>query len=199
MQNTQNEKYADVTGVILAGGKSSRMGQDKATLRLEGVSLFDRSLQTFQELFQNILIAGDRPDLARPGIPAIADIYPGSAMGGLYTGLFKAQTPWIFVAPCDMPYPDPALIREILARREGYDVVVPHTQDGFEPLFACYHKSCLEVILSMLKEGLYCVYDIFPQVRTCHLHEEELPSGWNRSLRNVNTLEEFKSLKEKPS
>ncbi|MDH3453964.1 MAG: molybdenum cofactor guanylyltransferase [Desulfuromonadales bacterium] len=199
MQNTHNDKYPDVTGVILAGGSSSRMGQDKATLRLEGVSLFERTLQTFQDLFQDILIAGDRPDLARPGIPAVADIYPGSALGGLYTGLFTARTPWIFVAPCDMPYPDPALIRDILARREGYDVVVPCTPDGFEPLFACYHKNCLEVIRSMLLARPYCVYDFYPQVRACHVLEEELPYGWHRSLRNVNTPEDFKALKEKPS
>lgn len=199
MQNTHDEKYPDVTGVILAGGNSSRMGQDKATLRLEGVSLFERTLQTFQKLFQNILIAGDRPDLARDGIPAIADIYPGSALGGLYTALFTAKTPWIFVAPCDMPYPDPTLIRDILARREGYDVVVPNTCDGFEPLFACYHKNCLEAISLMLKDRRYCVYDFYPQVRACHLHEDELPYGWSRSLRNVNTPEDFKSLEEKPS
>lgn len=199
MQNTHREKYLDVTGVILAGGSSSRMGQDKATLRLEGASLFERTLQTFQSLFRDILIAGDRPDLARPGIPAIADIYPGSAMGGLYTGLFVAETPWIFVAPCDMPYPDPALIQTILARREGYDVVAPLTRDGYEPLFACYHKNCLEVILEMLKKSRYCVYDFYPQVRACHLSEEELPSGWERSLRNVNTPEDFNSLEEKPS
>jgi molybdopterin-guanine dinucleotide biosynthesis protein A len=199
MQNTHNEKYPDVTGVILAGGSSKRMGQDKATLRVEGISLFERTLQTFQLLFSEILIAGDRPDLARPGIPAIADIYPGSALGGVYTGLFVAKTPWIFVAPCDMPYPDPVLIRNILTRREGYDVVVPLTQEGFEPLFACYHKNCLEVIHSMLKKNLYCVYDFYPQVRACHITEEELPSGWSRSLRNVNTPEDFNSLEEKPS
>lgn len=196
MQEAPFAKYPDVTGVILAGGSSSRMGQDKATLRLQGLSLFERTLQTFQSLFINILIAGDRPDLIRPGIPAIADIYPGSALGGLYTGLFTAQTPWIFVAPCDMPYPDPALIHDILARREGYDVAVPTTRDGFEPLFACYHKNCLETISNMLNDGQYCVYDFYPQVRVCKILEEELPSGWRRSLRNVNTPEEFNDLKE---
>lgn len=199
MQKTHDDKYPDVTGVILAGGSSSRMGQDKATLRLQGVSLFERTLRTFQSLFADILIAGDRPDLARPGVTAIPDIYPGSALGGLYTGLFSARTPWIFVAPCDMPYPNPDIIRDLLARREGYDVVVPHTREGFEPLFACYHKNSLEAMRAMLEEKHYCVYDLYTRVQARHLHEEELPGGWSRSLSNVNTPEEFKSLREKSS
>ena len=86
MQNTHTDKYLDVTGVVLAGGKSRRMGTDKARLELAGQSLFERSLELLQSFFATIIIAGDRPDLARPDIPAIPDVYPGALWAGCTPG-----------------------------------------------------------------------------------------------------------------
>ena len=80
-----NNKFDDVTGVILAGGRSRRMGRDKALLKVDGVPLFERILGMMQGFFSNVIIAGDRPDLTRPGVPCYPDRYPGSALGGLYT------------------------------------------------------------------------------------------------------------------
>ena len=115
--------YPDVTGVLLAGGQSRRMGRDKALIVLDNEPLFSRTLNLLQRYFPNVLIAGDRADLERPGVPAIADTYPGSALGGLHTGLSSAQTDWIFVAPCDMPYPDGQLVELLLQQRNGVDAV----------------------------------------------------------------------------
>ncbi len=191
-----DREFDDVTGLILAGGRSSRMGRDKATLKVSGESLFERILRVMQDLFTTVLIAGDRPDLARPDVPCYPDLYPGSALGGIYTGLVEAQTPLVFVSACDMPYPDPHLIRRILLHREGYDVVVPRTPDGLEPLFAMYRKSCLASIYEMLRSGEYRVYDFYPQVRVRYLGVEELVSGWEWSLMNVNTPEQYDAVKE---
>ena len=66
------------------------------------------------------------------------DRYPGSALGGLYTALLAAETPYVFVAACDMPAPAPDILRAILARRDGCDVVVIQTAAGYEPLFAIF-------------------------------------------------------------
>jgi molybdopterin-guanine dinucleotide biosynthesis protein A len=190
-------KFDDVTGVILAGGESSRMGMDKAVLKVAGVSLFERILRVMQDLFSDVLIAGDRQDLTRVGVPCYRDRYPGSALGGIYTGLFEAKTHLIFISACDMPYPDSGLIRLILAQREGYDVVVPQTPGGLEPLFALYSKACLEPIWNMLKRGEYRIYDFYPQIRVRYLSVEELPLGWEWSLLNVNTPEEYHSIKRR--
>jgi len=186
--------YDDVTGVILAGGRSSRMGRDKAMLKIGEETLFDRILGIMQPLFPQIIIAGDRPDLVRPGVSCYPDHYPGSALGGLYTGLFTAQTDTIFVSSCDMPFPAPDIIRIILSLREGHDVVVPVTPSGFEPLFALYHKNCLPVIRDMLERKEYCVFDFYPLMRVRYLSVAELPQDWQWSLMNVNTPEEFNSL-----
>jgi molybdopterin-guanine dinucleotide biosynthesis protein len=186
----------DVTGVILAGGKSRRMGRDKARLPVAGQDLFERVLAVLQGLFPRVLIAGDRPDLARPGLPAFADRYPGSALGGLYTGLQAAATPYIFVAACDMPHPDPELIRTLCALRQGQDLVVIRTADGLEPLFAVYGKNCLEPMRALLEAGNFRIYDFYDQVRVRYVGEEELPAGWRRALSNINTPQDYAALKE---
>jgi len=190
-QTDRQELVPDVTGVILAGGLSRRMGRDKATLEVAGEPLFERVLGLFRRFFPRNVIAGDRPDLARPGVPCFPDRYPGSALGGLYTGLLAAETPYIFVAACDMPSPDPALLRTILARRHGYDIVVIRTPSGLEPLFALYGKGCLVPMQALLEAGNFRIYDFYPEVRVCYLGPAELPAGWERALRNVNTPEEL--------
>lgn len=186
----------ELTGVILAGGKSRRMGRDKAWLPVEGQALFERVLAVMRELFPQVLIAGDRPDLARPGIPSYPDLFPGSALGGLYTGLSVAPTPYIFVAACDMPYPERDLVAFLAGLHQGYDAVVVKTEEGFEPLFAVYGKACLGPMRALLEAGNYRVYDFYPQVRVRYVDPEELPAGWRRALRNVNTPEDYRSLEE---
>lgn len=189
---TDSSDAGDVTGVILAGGRSSRMGRDKATLELAGATLFKRTLEVLRSCLPAVLIAGDRPDLARPGVDCHPDVYPGSALGGLYTGLLAATSEWVFVAPCDMPDPDPAIVHLLLARRAGYDVVLPRTAAGLEPLFALYRKSCLAPMRAMLDAGEYRIYDFYDQVRVCYVDEDELPPGWRRALTNVNTPADYR-------
>jgi len=196
MQISHIDKYPDVTGVILAGGKSRRMGTDKARLELAGQTLFARALELLQGFFANILIAGDRPDLARPGIPAIADFYPGSALGGLHTGLITATTDWIFVAPCDMPYPDARIVKALLQSRDGVDAVVPRTAAGYEPVFALYHKNCLPQMAAMLQQNQFRIYDFYQRIAIRYLEPPELPEGWQHALLNINTPEQLAQIKK---
>lgn len=190
----QNDDFDDVTGVILAGGRSSRMGRDKALLKVGGQTFFDRILGIMQSLFPCVIIAGNRPDLMRPGVLFYPDHYPGSALGGLYTGLLTANTDRIFVSSCDIPFPDADIMRTILAKRDGCDVVVPRTPNGLEPLFGLYHKNCLPAMRDMLERKEYCVFDFYPLMRVRYLSVAELPPDWRRSLMNVNTPDEFNSL-----
>jgi molybdopterin-guanine dinucleotide biosynthesis protein A len=200
MQIAHNEKTRtaalDVTGVLLAWGKSRRMGHDKAHLEFEGRPLFSKSLDLLREYFTTVLIAGDRPDLTIPEVLSIPDIYPGSALGGLFTGLQSAKTEWIFVAPCDMPYPDARIIDLIPTHRTGTDAVVPRTPGGYEPVFALYNKSCLPYMEKMLKEGQFRIYDFYQQINIRYLDWHELPDGWERALLNINTPEQLDRLKE---
>jgi len=199
MHNSHNEIMTGVTGVLLAGGKSRRMGSDKARIEVAGQTLFARSLALLQRYFPTVLIAGDRPDLARPEIPALPDIYPGSALGGLYTGLSTAATDWIFVAPCDMPYPDGRIVELLLQQRNGCDAVVPRTPGGYEPVFALYHKRCLPQMEAMLHRGQYQIYDFYQRIDVRYLDWHDMPDGWERSLLNINTREQLERIREEES
>lgn len=191
MQIPHNEIHADVTGVLLAGGQSRRMGRDKARIEINGEMLFTRSLALMQRYFSKVLIAGDRPDLAQPGIPTVADIFPGSALGGLYTGLNAAQTEWIFVVPCDMPYPDGRLVEMLLSQRAGVDAVVPRTPKGYEPVFAAYHRNCLPHMEEMLRNGQHRIYDFYQRIGIRYLDWQQMPPGWERALLNLNSPEQL--------
>lgn len=207
MQNPHNQNpgtdhspfpaVSDVTAVILAGGRSRRMGRDKATLELEGSTLFTRARTMLEGIFSRIIIAGDRPDLASAVIPSYPDIYQGSALGGIHNGLKNASTPWIFVTPCDLAFPDANLVKALLHHRvTNTDCVILRTPGGFEPVFALYHKNCLPVMETMLKTGNYRIFDFYPQVRARYLDAKQLPNNWQRSLCNLNSPDDLKRLAE---
>lgn len=193
--NPENS-YPDVTGVMLAGGKSFRMGRDKATLEISGRTLADRMLDLLQSFFPRTIIVGDRPDLARPGIEIFPDIHPGSSLGGLHTGLTHASTDWIFVGPCDMPFPDAGLLEQLLDQRGTVAAVVPRSPLGFEPLFALYHKDCLPHLEAMLQQGNFRIYDFYTRVRVNYLDPSSYSADWQRLLYNINSPEDLLRLEK---
>ena len=187
----------DITGVILVGGKSRRMGKDKAFLEVSGEPLFERVLEIHRERFQRIVLVGDRRErFAGYGLPVLKDIFPGSALGGLYTGLYHARTEYVFISPCDLPFPNMGILDHICSLRKGYDAVVPATRRGFEPLFALYAITCLEPMRRLLESGNCCVYDFYPQVSVRYVPSEELAplDKEGTSFLNINTPEDFARL-----
>lgn len=192
----------DITGVILVGGKSRRMGKDKAFLEFSGKPLFERVLEIHRESFHRILLVGDRRErFAGYGLPVLEDLFPGSALGGLYTGLYHAQTEYIFTSPCDLPFPNKGVLDHICSLRKGFDAVVPTTHRGLEPLFALYATKCLEPMRMLLESGNYCIYDFYPQIRIRYVPSEELAhvDKEGTSFLNINTPEEFARLEKRLS
>lgn len=189
----------DITGIILVGGKSRRMGRDKAFLELGNKTLLAGVAEAFQDCFDRVLLVGDDGDrFAGFDLPVVRDIYPGSALGGLYTGLHSAKTKHIFVSSCDLPFPNREIIRYLCAQRAGFDAVVPSLADGYEPLFAVYAKSCLGPIRSLLESGNLCVYDFYPQVEVRYVTPEELApfDREGRAFLNINTPEQFERVRK---
>lgn len=189
---------SDITGVILVGGKSSRMGRDKAFLQIDGRTLFERVLEVFRESLGPILLVGDRAErFAGYGLPVLPDIYPGSALGGLYTALHQAETERIFVSSCDLAFPSREVMLHLCSLREGFDAVVPKTASGYEPLFALYAKSCLGPIREFLESGNCCAYGYYPALRIRYLQGGELAriDSDGSAFVNVNTPAEFEKIK----
>jgi len=193
------DRPTDITGVILVGGRSRRLGRDKALVEFGGRPLFERVLALFRDRFDRVLLVGGRGErFAAYGVPVIEDLYPGSALGGLYTGLFRCATEYAFVSPCDLPYPSGALVDHLCAMRRGADAVVPVWRNCFETLFALYGRNCLDPMRRLLASGNLRVYDLYPQIRVRYVAGEELdqlaPGG--RAFVNINTPEEYERLEK---
>jgi molybdopterin-guanine dinucleotide biosynthesis protein A len=115
------------TGIILAGGKNLRMGQNKAFLEVQGEKIIDRIKRIFVELFDEVLLVTNSPaDYLNLNLRTLTDLYrEKGSLGGVFTGLFHASFSHAFVAACDMPFLRPALISHLVRLSPGYDIVIP--------------------------------------------------------------------------
>lgn len=160
---------APFTLAVIAGGKSRRMGTDKAFVPLMGKPLLAHVLDRTASLGQSetILIANDREKFAAFGLPVYADVLPNcGALGGIYTALYTAKTPIVIMLACDLPFVSAPLLRHMLTLTSpDIDAVVPYTADNPEPLYALYHKTCLPTIYEHLQNGQLKASDIFNRVR----------------------------------
>ena len=184
---------SDVTGVLLAGGKSRRMGEDKRYLVVGEHTLLERGLAVLRSIFQQVLvvIAQDSPALDADA-RIVRDLVPDcGSLGGLYTGLTQATTPYIFVVACDMPFLDQAVISQFTSRRTSIDIVMAKLAGRLHPMHALYGKRCLPVIEQMVWARQLKIQEIVSceSLRVQYVTEADLvgidPSG--RSFKNVNT------------
>ena len=151
MNSTQNNTR-ELTGVLLAGGKSRRMGIDKRFLKLGAETLLQRALRVYESLFAEIVIVVAQPmaELSHTGHRVVADLIPDcAALGGLYTGLSVASSSRVFAAACDMPFLNSAVIGHLLKCGDA-DVVMPQLTTGLQPMHAVYSKACLPYFERML-------------------------------------------------
>jgi molybdenum cofactor guanylyltransferase len=193
----------EVTGVLLAGGKSRRMGEDKRYLVVGEQTLLERGLGVLQSIFQEVLvvIAQDSPSLgvdARVMRDLVADC---GSLGGLYTGLTQATTSCIFLVGCDMPFLDQAVIAQFTSRRATADIVMAKLGSRLHPMHALYGKRCLPALEQMIRTRQLKIQELVSHasLRVQYVTEADLhnidPSG--RSFQNVNTqadLEAARSL-----
>ncbi|MFQ5915847.1 MAG: molybdenum cofactor guanylyltransferase [Nitrospinota bacterium] len=192
-----DDVYEDVTGLILAGGKSRRMGRDKARLKVDGVPLLERVAGVFRRLFtRNILVANDPKLYTELGFPVYADVFPNrGALVGIYTGLLKAETPYVFCASCDMPFLNEPLIRFLVDLRAGLDLVLPFSEHGREPLHAVYGKGCLEPMERLIAEDRLTIIEVLSHVRARKVNPEEMAALDPKflSFMNCNTPEDLEA------
>jgi molybdopterin-guanine dinucleotide biosynthesis protein A len=196
----------DVTGVLLAGGKSRRMGEDKRFLSVGEETLYERSLAVLRSVFQTVLvvIAQDSPAL-QSDVPVFRDLVPNcGSLGGLYTGLTQAVTPYVFVVACDMPFLNPATVQYFTEIKRDADVVMAKLENGLQPMHALYHRRCLPVMEGLIKARELKIQQLaaHPSLRVHVITPADFgeidPEG--RSFYNVNTpsdLETARSIEGK--
>jgi len=183
-----------VTGVLLAGGKSRRMGEDKRFLVLGEQTLLERGLAVLCSIFQHVLvvIAQDSPPL-HVDVRVVRDLIPDcGSLGGLYTGLMQATTPCIFAVACDMPFLNRVVIAQFTNREAAADVVMAKLGGRLHPMHALYGKRCLPALEQMVQARQLKIQEVVsePSLRVEYVTEEDvlvIDPSW-RSFYNVNTL-----------
>jgi molybdopterin-guanine dinucleotide biosynthesis protein A len=191
---------AGVTGVILAGGKSSRMGSNKALLPYRGGRFIEAIHRQLAGLFDEVLVVTNTPEQYDfLGCRMVPDIYRDmGALAGLHAGLTNSRTPHIFAVACDMPYLNDSLIRALVARRHQGDVIIPESNDGLEPLHALYCRSCLPAMETALNTGKRRLVSFFPEIRATIVPGDTIRfvDPALDSFRNINTPADYFELRD---
>jgi molybdopterin-guanine dinucleotide biosynthesis protein A len=189
------ESKKKITGIILSGGKSIRMGENKAFIQIEGVPIVKRIYDLFTELFQEVIIVTNQKHLFSNFDSKIySDLIPGKgALGGLYTGIFFSSFQHSFCVACDMPFIKKSLVQYLIEHIDEADVIVPRTKDGLQPLHAIYSKNCIDPMKRMIEEGKSKIIDIYNQVHVKIIDEKDFIcfDPGRESFINVNTREEL--------
>lgn len=191
-------KIKGVAGVILAGGKSSRMGRNKALLPYNGTPLIESVYRVMAELFEKVAIVTNSPDeYAFLPCPKIPDIHVGKgSIAGIHAGLTWSPEERLFVVGCDMPFLEKELIRHLADLSAGVSGVVPSTPGGFEPLHAVYAKCLLPLLDEALTADRKRIIDLIPLMKARVIPAAEVAaiSPQFRSFINLNTPEDYNAL-----
>jgi molybdopterin-guanine dinucleotide biosynthesis protein A len=191
-------KAKDVCGAILAGGKSLRMGREKALLEIHGLPMVARLAELLASLTDEVFISSDkRAPLESFGHPLIPDLFPGQGpLAGLHAAMKHSQRPLVLLLACDLPRVHAGLLRGLIEASPGFDAVVPRTTDGrLHPLCAIYRKTCLRPAEDRLVRGENKMITFLedPALKVRWLRPEE-GSFVNDDLVNLNSpkdLEDF--------
>jgi molybdopterin-guanine dinucleotide biosynthesis protein A len=188
-----------ITGVVLAGGISSRFGSNKAMALWHGKSLIQHVCDTLSSVFDDMLLSTNTPDqYAFLKMPTVKDQYQNlGPLAGIQAALIASNRSWIFVAGCDMP----AITSDLIIRLCGYakndfEAVIPWLKSGPEPLCGLYHKTALAKIDAQLARGEAKVQKLVSGLSARKVGEEELLAipGDLRVFSNINRIEDLKGL-----
>ena len=176
-------------GFVLAGGRSSRMGRDKALLPLNGSTLIEQVASRVRLATGTVTLVGPPDRYALLGFPVIPDRVPGCGpLGGVYTALSATEADWNLIVACDMPEVTLDFLKDLLQAAEGTqaDCLVPETSAGLDPLCAVYHRRCAALAGSALDRKVLKMHDFVSS-----LHALAWPVSDPAPLVNVNTPEEW--------
>lgn len=187
------------TGVVLAGGRSRRMGRDKALLELDGRPLIEWVIEDIAQVCSEVLVVAGEAD-RYPGlrVPVVVDRFPGvGVLGGLHAGLEAASYGLILAVGCDMPFLNSELLRAFVGWAEGVDVAILRRGEYVEPLHGAYRRTCIPAIEDVIRRGERRIVSFFPQVEVRYVTPEEAKrfDPQLRSFRNINTPEEWATVR----
>ncbi|MYC83288.1 MAG: molybdenum cofactor guanylyltransferase [Acidobacteria bacterium] len=178
-QRGQSETVATpipFTGYVLAGGKSTRMGRDKALLEIGGKPLIRSAVNLLKTLTDQVVILGPEEHYDFLGVPVFPDLVPSRGpLSAIYTGLERSGTAVNLFLACDMPLMEGAFLKLLVERAPLADAVLLRLDDGsLEPLCTVYNRSCLPTVQANYDNRRFKLSDLFPELRTHYLAEADL-------------------------
>jgi molybdopterin-guanine dinucleotide biosynthesis protein A len=192
-------KNSGITGIVLAGGKSSRMGTEKGLSMLKQKPLISYAIKTLKPVCNPIIIAANTPNYKQFGHPVVLDIVKNvGPLGGILSGLHASNTADNIVLTCDMPLISADLIRYILSEKENYKAVVPVFHNLVEPLCAFYHQSVITQIHELIKNKIYKMQEVVTYFDTKFVTiEPDLPFYRKDLFVNINSPADLKTIKNR--
>jgi molybdopterin-guanine dinucleotide biosynthesis protein A len=185
--------------LILCGGRSTRMGTDKALVEVAGRPLLAHVIDRLRPVCPDLrLAAGPQTRYTEFGVPVVLDrFHDVGPIAGLHAGLSALSAERAFVTACDMPFVAPAVVRRLFELADGFDAAAPRVAGRFEPMCAVYGKSCLPAIEAAVAAGRFGLIALLERVRVRTVSEAELREldPELSSLRNLNTPTEFDELR----
>jgi molybdopterin-guanine dinucleotide biosynthesis protein A len=178
-------------GFVLVGGRSSRMGRDKALLPLDGATLIEHIASRVREAAGNATLVGSPDRYQGLGYPVIPDrMQDCGPLGGVCTALSASRADWNLIVACDMPAVTAGFFEELFraAEASGADCLIPETAAGLEPLCAVYHRRCGDAADRALTRNIRKMHDFVSS-----LHARKWPVPDPSRLLNANTPEEWRS------
>lgn len=196
LYHSRVDSSVNLAAFILAGGKSTRMGTDKALVRLRGRTLLDLALETARSVATKVAIVGSSTKFSAHA-PVIEDIFPDCGpLGGIHAALQSSTSDLNLILGVDLPLVTPQLLEFLLSKAAGSPaalVTVPRTIRGWQPLCAVYRREFRQVAEDALRAGRYKIDALFDPARTRAIAEEELrAAGFSAEVfRNLNTPEDL--------
>lgn len=178
-------------GIILAGGESLRMGQDKGLAVLHNKPLITYAIAALKPLVTDILIIADPTAYKHFGYPVYPDQFPDSGpLGGIVTGLQRSNTAYNVVMSCDTPFVSTGLLRHLLSQAQSHDVILPVHEGREEPLTALYHQRCLALFEELIADKALKLRNAVKQVTALEVNIDQRFAFYHERLfDNLNTPE----------
>lgn len=194
------DPHSDLAAFILAGGRSTRMGTDKAFVAFEGRTLLARALNVARSVTSDVRIVGD-PVKFSPFAPIVEDIVPGCGpLAGIHAALRASTAEFNLILAVDMPFVSPALLHFLISRAQQSTaiVTVPRSAQGWQPLCAVYRRQFAASAEKALRAGRYKIDALFTPLDTQSIEEHDLErAGFSATtFRNLNTPEELAQARE---
>jgi molybdenum cofactor guanylyltransferase len=181
-----------ITGIILSGGQSTRMGTDKALLQIDGKTLLERAIEIFKPVCKKMVISSNNPEHEKYGYQIIPDeIKNCGPLSGIYSCLKKSDTDWNFIISVDAAFVTQDFVEFLISETGDFEAIIPVHKNGKEPLVALYHKNCVSVIQEKIELKDFKMQHLLNELNTKFIDVDSWIIKYPELFHNINRPEDL--------